>query len=409
MEKKENKENNFPHLVLNFDINKTLILKDKTKNYDFESCVKSCIVDYSWGIYDDFSKSWTLTEDHFSHKKPKPELMNYYKYMKIKHKSKTEKEIPDRDERYKKNQEIKAIKDKLFQEFMDKGQPGEKLRNLYEDYLKRVKVPKEVINEINKENSIYPSFFKEIYENDYIFLFPSLFRTMIELKSQNRIFTIIFRTFGLDFDEVIKEFNSFCEGKHPLFNGLNEKYPKTLFNGENGSKDYRVKEQNIGIIYRFDEDINNNIYLVLGCLKRIYEIKTPNDLYLHYNERISKGGVNLIKGGKEIFEFINKNSNEGKINSFCINDHYETWYKYDKKETCGKPMFIDLNNKNIEVFFFDDNITKDIFSIVDCRDINTGKTIKDKEIKEKYLIDVDSLKAAEDEYYFLDKIKEAEK
>ena len=121
MEKKENKENNFPHLVLNFDINKTLILKDKTKNYDFESCVKSCIVDYSWGIYDDFSKSWTLTEDHFSHKKPKPELMNYYKYMKIKHKSKTEKEIPDRDERYKKNQEIKAIKDKLFQEFMDKN------------------------------------------------------------------------------------------------------------------------------------------------------------------------------------------------------------------------------------------------------------------------------------------------
>ena len=125
--------------------------------------------------------------------------------------------------------------------------------------------------------------------------------------------------------------------------------------------------------------------------------------------RIEKGEVNIIKGGKEIFEFINTNSNEGKINSFCINDHYITWYKYDKRETCGKPMFIDLNNKNIEVFFFDDNITKDIFSIVDCRDINTGKTIKDEKIKEKYLIDADTLKAAEDEYYFLDKIKEAEK
>ena len=407
MEKKENKEKNLPHLVLNFDINKTLILKDKTKNYDFESCVKSCLVDYSWGIYDDSSKTWTLTENYFSHKKPKPELINYYKYMKIKYKSKTEEEIPDRDERYKKNQEIKAFKDRLFQEFLDKGQPGEKLRNLYEDYLKKVKLPKDIINAINKENSIYPSFFKEIYENDYIFLFPSLFRTMIELKKQNRIFTIIFRTFGLDFEEVIKEFNSFCEGKHPLFNGLNEKYPKLLFNGENGSKDYRIKEQSIGIIYRFDEDINS-IYLVLGCLKRIYEIKTPNDLYLHYKGRIEKGEVNIIKGGKEIFEFINKNSSEGKINSFCLNDHYDTWYRYDKKETCGKPMLIDPENKDVEVFFFDDNITENEFSIVDCRDANSGKSVKDKIIKDKYLIKVDTLKAAVYENYFLDIINKAE-
>jgi hypothetical protein len=86
-----------------------------------------------------------------------------------------------------------------------------------------------------------------------------------------------------------------------------------------------------------------------------------------------------------------------------------TWYKYDKKSTCGKPMFIDSKNKNIEVFFFDDNITKDDFSIVDCRDIDTGKSIEDKMIKEKYLIDVDTLKASEDEYYFIDKIKQAEK
>ena len=264
------------------------------------------------------------------------------------------------------------------------------------------------MDEINKDNSIYPSFFKDLYKNDYIYIFPSLFRTVIELQSQNRIFSIIFRTFGFDFDDVINEFNSFCEGNHPLFNGLNEKYPKIKLNGEDGSKDYRINKNNIGIIYRFDEDINN-IFLVLGCLTRIKEIKSPDDLYLNYKERVAKGEVNIIKGGKEIFEFINKNSTEGKINSFCINDHYVTWYKYDKKSTCGKPMFIDSKNKNIEVFFFDDNITKDDCSIVDCRDINTGKSIEDKTIKEKYLINADTLKASEDEYYFIDKIKQAEK
>lgn len=403
MEKKENKENNLPHLVINFDINKTVILKDKTKNYDFERCVKSCIVDYAWGTFNESTKEWTLTENYFSYKKPRPELMNYYKYIKIMHKTKTEEEIPDREERFKKNQEIKATKDRLSLEFMNKGQPGEKLKDLYNDYLKKVKIPKDIMNEINKENSIYSSFYKDLYENDFIFLFPSLFRTMIELKSQNRIFTIIFRTFGLDFNEVSKEFNDFCEGKHPLF-----KNSKINFDGENGSKDYRIKEKNIGIIYRFDEDINN-IYLVLGCLRRNFEIKTPDGLISFYNDRIKKGEVNIIKGGKEIFEFINKNSTEGKINSLCINDHYDTWYRFDKKSTCGKPMLIDPNNKDIEVFFFDDHITLNDENIVDCRDINTGKSIEDKTIKDKYLIRVDTLKAAEDENYFLDLIKRAEK
>ena len=403
MEKKENKKDNLPHLILNFDINKTVILKDKTKNYDFERCVKSCIVDYAWGTFNESTKEWTLTENYFSYKKPRPELMNYYKYIKIMHKTKTEEEIPDREERFKKNQEIKATKDRLSLEFMNKGQPGEKLKDLYNDYSKKVKIPKDIMNEINKENSIYSSFYKDLYENDFIFLFPSLFRTMIELQSQNRIFTIIFRTFGLDFNEVSKEFNDFCEGKHPLF-----KNSKINFDGENGSKDYRIKEKNIGIIYRFDEDINN-IYLVLGCLRRNFEIKTPDGLISFYNDRIKKGEVNIIKGGKEIFEFINKNSTEGKINSLCINDHYDTWYRFDKKSTCGKPMLIDPNNKNIKVFFFDDHITLNDENIVDCRDINTGKSIEDKTIKDKYLIRVDTLKAAEDENYFLDLIKRAEK
>ena len=402
MEKKEAKENNNPHLVLNFDINKTLILKDKTKNYNFEKCVKSSLVNYAWGIYNESTKEWTLTENYLSLKKPKPDLINYYDYMKIAHKAKTEKEIPDIKERFKKNQEIKRTKEKLFQIFLDKGQPGEKLKNIYDDYLKRVKIPKNIINEINKENSIYPSFYKDLYENDYIFLFPSLFKAMIELQSQNRIFTIIFRTFGYDFDEVIKEFNAFCEGKHPLF-----KEKEIKFNGENGSKDYRIKENNIGVIYRFDENINS-IYLVLGCLKRLHDIKTPEELYSQFKDKIKNGEVNIIKGGKEIFEFINDNSTNGKINSFCINDHYETWYGNGKKETVGKPMLINPNNKDVEVFFFDDNITKDELSIVDCRDINTGKTIKDKKIKEKYLIKVDTLKAAEDENYFLNIIKKAE-
>ena len=396
-----------PHLVLNFDINKTIILRDKSKNLDIESGVKSCIVDYAWGIYNESLKTWTLTENYLSHKKPKQNLKNFYYYIKKNNPLKTDKDIPEREELYKKNQEIKNIRDNLFLTFLDKGHHGEKLYNTYLEYLKKISVPEKILKEINKDKSKYSSFYKELFLNGYIFIFNSLFRLMIELQNKERIFSIIFRTFGFDFDDVIKEYNSFCEGGHPIFSGDNGQYPKKYFDGTNGSKDYRIKVNNIGIIYRFDEHINN-ICLVLGTLKRI-KVNNYDELLYYYKEDIEQKKINIIKGGKNIFEYININSTKGNINSFCINDHYEIWSKYDKNSICGKPMFIDPDNKNIEVFFFDDNIDDSNKSIVDCRNILTGDIIESKEIKEKYVIKADSLKAAEDEYYFLDIIENVEK
>ena len=48
----KNKESQKSFLILNFDINQTIILGDLSKNIDTELGAKSCIVDYSWGIYD---------------------------------------------------------------------------------------------------------------------------------------------------------------------------------------------------------------------------------------------------------------------------------------------------------------------------------------------------------------------
>ena len=71
-------------------------------------------------------------------------------------------------------------------------------------------------------------------------------------------------------------------------------------------------------------------------------------------------------------------------------------------------MLIDSENKDIEVFFFDDHIKPGELSIVDCRDIYSGKSIDNENFYNKYLIKVDTLKAAEDENYFWDIIKKAE-
>lgn len=400
-------KNKKPHLILNFDINQTIIFGDQSKNFDFELGVKSCIVDYAWGIYNKSLKKWTLTENYLSYKRPKKNLENYNYYIDQLYPLKTEKELPDNEERYKKNNEIKRYKENLFLEFLDKDKPGEKLNNIYQDIIKKLKISDNIMKKINQNNSKYSPFYKELYKNGYIFIFPSLFRLMIELRNDNREFTIIFRTFGHDFYNVIKEYNSFCEGEHPIFEGEeNEKYPRKYFNGTHNSKDYRIKENNIGIFYRFDEKINN-LCLVLGTLQRT-NVKNIDELFSFYKEQINKKKISIIKGGKKIYEYMIKSSSDKKINSFCINDHYETWFKYDKSSICGKPMLINLDNKDVEIFFFDDNITNNDKSIVDCRNVKTGDIINYKEIKDKYLLPTDILKAAEDEYYYINFIKQAE-
>ena len=401
----KNKESQKSFLILNFDINQTIILGDLSKNIDTELGAKSCIVDYSWGIYDKSSKKWTLTENYFSFKKPKQNLENYNFYINQIYPLKTEEEIPDNEERYRRNNEIKTYKESLFLKFLDKDNPGEKLSNKFQEYIKKLKISYNILREINNENSRYPSFFKDLYKKGFIFIFPSLFRLMVELQNNNRKFIIIFRTFGNDFDNVIKEYNSFCEGNHPLF--FEEiKNKKNLFDDSNNSKDYRINENNFGVIYRFDENIQN-IILVLGTLQRL-KIKNPDELFSFYEKQINKNIIKIIKGGKKIYEYIKNISTLSKNNSLFINDHYETWFKYDKNSICGKPMLINPEDKSIETYFFDDNITNDSKSIVDCRNVNTGDIIESKEFLDKYLITTDTLKAAEDEFYFLNLIEKSE-
>lgn len=61
-------------------------------------------------------------------------------------------------------------------------------------------------------------------------IIPSFFRMLIFLRKMNRDFAVAFRSYGTDMKEIIWEFNKFCEGQHPCFNGRNGA-PLVLFNG----------------------------------------------------------------------------------------------------------------------------------------------------------------------------------
>lgn len=52
------------------------------------------------------------------------------------------------------------------------------------------------------------------------YVIPSFFHCLLTLKEAGADFGVVFRTFGSDIEGVSREYNAFCEGKHPLFPGV---------------------------------------------------------------------------------------------------------------------------------------------------------------------------------------------
>ena len=92
---------------------------------------------------------------------------------------------------------------------------------------------------------------RELYSEGRYHLIPGFFRTMMYLKKQKQEFAVTFRTFGEDLDNTLYEFDKFCKGEHPCFNGRNS-MPSVKMDGAKGAKDFRVRapDEQRAILYR---------------------------------------------------------------------------------------------------------------------------------------------------------------
>ena len=99
------------------------------------------------------------------------------------------------------------------------------------------------------------------------FMVPSFFRTLMYLKKQKKEFSIIFRSFGTEIDPLIWEYNKFCSGEHPCFNGRNNT-PLVKLDGSKNTKDMRIKNPSQkATFYRFGDGINESV-MVTGNTDR---------------------------------------------------------------------------------------------------------------------------------------------
>jgi hypothetical protein len=102
----------------------------------------------------------------------------------------------------------------------------------------------------------------KLYAGGKAFIVPSFFRLILNLRKQKREFAIFFRTFGEDGEKVAIEWNRFCEGTHPCYNGKNGT-PLARFDGSKGTKDMRIEPRNTGYVHRTG-DSADELSFVLG-------------------------------------------------------------------------------------------------------------------------------------------------
>lgn len=107
---------------------------------------------------------------------------------------------------------------------------------------------------------------------------------MITLRKQKRDFSVVFRTFGDDLQETKLEWNRFCEGTHPGFNGKN-KTSQVTFNGQK-CKDLRIGR--IGRLYRGKRknSTEDDMALVIGADRRVdsYHLLHLDELLSHHSD-----------------------------------------------------------------------------------------------------------------------------
>lgn len=303
------------HLVLNVDVNKTVIMRDTVVGKSAKQVVNEALANVVWGESAD--GKWELKVPMPCSTKPKehPQLISYCEFA----------------ENLYPGSKNKKNRMQLYAAFTDPDGPGERLSNLAN------KAVAQLVNADGSDVGIVPSFYE----------------ALLRLKCAGQPFTICFRTFGEDLGDLCEEFNSFCEGRHPGF-------PNIVMDGSDNGPDYRfslLSTDRCGTFHRNEAATS----LVLGTIEQPGEgkHKQVEDRSLAFFDRFPH--VKIISGLAHVQAYFD--SMYAASGTFALRDDYSYWKAHGQSEAGGKPFFYTVSNARHEVFF-DDNVHFDNFHIV---------------------------------------------
>jgi len=308
------------HLVLNMDVNKTILMRDKVSNKDVKEIVNEVLSDAVWGVVTE--GRWTSIVSEPTVHRPSQEahaekdIMSYNEWLAI--------EFPGAKNKKLRNQKAGV--------FTDAGEPGAAL------------VRHTVWLSNNLKNP----------DGSPVQIIPAFFELMLSLKRDKRSFTICFRTFGEDLEAVVEELNTFCEGRHPL-------HPGKRMDGSDGETDYRIRPgdpEKCATYYRED----SVTALALGTWLSPEREKEPS---LSYYDSVP--GVTVRKGSlQDVYEILKEKTS--KPGAMALRDYFPYWKSKEMNSNGGKLLFYNCSPQAVtHNIFFDDNVRYSNAYIVDAR------------------------------------------
>jgi len=307
------------HLVLNMDVNKTIIMTDAVAGKKAENVVNEVLADAAWGV--DRDGAWVLCSAQPCTMRPceavdGQSMLSYAEWL--------QKQYPGKEGRKTRA----AINGK----FTHAGQPGETFASQARTMLGALKAS----------------------DGSDARLIPAFFELLATLKLQKRSFSLCFRTFGEDLVDVAEELNAFCEGRHYLFPGVR-------MDGSDGEADYRLHLEDMEQWGTFHRDIENgNLSLILGTLEQPGEGKhrDATDKRISFYDGLP-GVHKIISGMDAVRDFLREKTNRSC--TVAVRDYFQYWKHKNNVSSGGKVFFFNRNsdvhcNVTRHDVFFDDNI-----------------------------------------------------
>ncbi|CAM9776369.1 unnamed protein product [Ectocarpus fasciculatus] len=440
---------NGTRLILHFDLNKTLIMVDPAGRKTQSQVLNSVLAEICWGHVEpsgaDKSSVWTWDgsfsapvrkappstdpplsrtpsgshgpQQHHQQETAPVVLVSYSDFL--------HQEFGDAEG--KDNRRMKDIRDERKGCFTEGGQPGVGLRPEYLKLEQALALPEAVTKSpLAKEAGLAG--------RESLYILPSFFRCLLALKAAGADYGVVFRTFGDDIAEVSREYNAFCEGKHPLF-------PGATMDGSDGRGDYRVHladraggnrgHNTVGAFFRDEE----GLALVMGTLDN------PQDR--HQLRSIESKGHPVYRSVADTHDAIcervlgtplppvssmapttaaaaaaptpscgeptnriaasGERTNHGRC--LALRDFYPFWRKNLESADAGKVLPVDLSDSpKVWPVMFDDNIghrrpdsSGSGAHIVDVRDTATGRPVPFDTALERHIVRAEPFLAIDQE------------
>uniref|UniRef100_A0A7S4S472 Uncharacterized protein n=1 Tax=Alexandrium monilatum TaxID=311494 RepID=A0A7S4S472_9DINO len=367
------------HLVLNFDINKTIVMMDSATGKTMEDIANHVLALSAWGsvaagVVAGAAPAWQCEVGRPSVERPRPGLVSYAEFL--------EAQFP--------GQGSKECREQLWHRFTHPGEPGEALRPHCDDFLAALKLPRDVAgSEAARVAGLH---------GEEVFIIPAFFELLLHLQRSGLSFSLVFRTFGTDLREVAEEFNAFCEGRHPL-------YPGAAFDGRDGGPDYRIAFNDpsaFGTFFR-SSLCGKGDALVYGTLRQPKLGEAGLEMYADHAEfpyvRVVSGGIGAV------FQDLRRRSR--KPGTLALRDYFPFWRAQGMGSDAGrlnggKLMVIDPRpSSSVHEVFFDDNILYTTPRIVDARlALFPGKVLSMRYLSPCHLVRAEPLEAVTDRGYF---------